>query len=65
MTISTGKSEPDPKPPEIASDVIKRRGDDTEKNKKAVRQTPPSPTIEPLLRFVPSATGYGADADGR
>ncbi len=64
MTLCTGKSEPDPKPPEIASDVIKRRGDDIEKNKKAVRQAN-TPPIEQRLGFVRSAASNGADADGR
>jgi hypothetical protein len=36
--LFAGKADLDPKPPEIASDVIKRRGDDMEKNKKPVHE---------------------------
>jgi hypothetical protein len=45
--VCAGKADLDPKPPEIAGDVIRRRGDDTEKNKKPV-STPPPPPLPPL-----------------
>ena len=61
-TEAAGKAALDPKPPEIASDVIKRRGDDADKNKKPVSDKSSRTDSELELHFRHSLLNFEVKA---